>query len=123
MYMCSADVLTAVLEQCFLAAGAAGTSELLKAQSTLETSFIDCIRHLLVSRDMNEVYLFVTCLGCIDTKLWAGTTPEIPAVLQGWEVERVMQLLDCADHSIRVKVSRQSLYSCWVYRHIDATPP
>lgn len=94
-----------VLEQCFLAAGTADASSLAEAQLAANGTFIDKIRRLLVSPDANEIYLFITCLECIEPKLWAGTTPAIPAVLQGWEVERVMQLLDSPDHSIRLKVS------------------
>ena len=45
--------------------------------------------------------VFIHGLASIDPKLWAGTSPEIPAVLEGWEVERVMKLLDSEDRSIR----------------------
>jgi AP-4 complex subunit epsilon-1 len=62
------------------------------------------IRNLLTSRDPNEQYLFLLCLDCLDPKLWAGTTPEIPAILEGWEVERIMQSLDSPDKLIRKKV-------------------
>lgn len=94
-----------VLEQCFLAAGAASIGDVLSAQSASKTSFVANIRHLLVSSDPNEIYLFLTCLCCIEPRLWAGNTPDIPAVLQGWEVERIMQLLDSSDPIIRTKVS------------------
>lgn len=65
---------------------------------------VNCIRHLLTSDDPNELYVFLLCLGCVDPKLWAGTTPEIPAVLEEWEVERIMGLLESGDSSIRKKV-------------------
>lgn len=65
---------------------------------------IQCIRHLLVSEDVNDTYLFLSCLDNLDAKLWAGTTPEIPSALEEWEVERVMQLLDSPDPSLRKKV-------------------
>jgi AP-4 complex subunit epsilon-1 len=40
----------------------------------------------------------------LEPDLWAGTKPETPAVLEGWEVERVMQLLHSSDSLIRKKV-------------------
>ncbi|RDB25374.1 AP-4 complex subunit epsilon-1 [Hypsizygus marmoreus] len=62
---------------------------------------IDHIRHLITSSDPNDVYLFLSCLECMDPVLWAGTSPDIPAVLEGWEVERIMQLLESPDTLIR----------------------
>ncbi|KAG5731000.1 AP-4 complex subunit epsilon [Termitomyces sp. T112] len=59
------------------------------------------IRPLLTSRHPNDVYLFLSCLECIDPVLWAGTSNDIPAVLDGWEVERIMQLLDLSDTLVR----------------------
>ncbi|KAJ3554475.1 hypothetical protein NM688_g3093 [Phlebia brevispora] len=81
-------------------------SDLLEAQSSTRKLWIDPIRHLLVSQDVNDVYLFLTCLDCIEPKLWAGTTSEVPAVLEGWEVERIMQSLHSPDSSIRLKTLR-----------------
>ena len=68
------------------------------------TSFVQEIRHLVTSEDPNDVYLFVACLECLKPSLWAGTTAELPAVLEEWEVERVMMLLDSQDEGIRKKV-------------------
>lgn len=99
------------LEQCFLVVGTASGSDLLAVQSSSKATWVDNIRHLLVSINTNDVHLFLVCLDCIEPKLWAGTTPDIPAVLEGWEVERVMQLLSSADPSIRVRVSGQSYAS------------
>lgn len=62
------------------------------------------IRHLLTSEDPNEQYLFLCVLESLDPRLWAGTVPEHPAVLDGWEVERIMQSLDSLDGLIRSKV-------------------
>jgi len=62
------------------------------------------IRNLLTSSDPNQQYLFLTCLQCLDPGLWSGTHPARPAVLEGWEVERVMKFLDSADSFIRKKV-------------------
>ncbi|KAG6866640.1 hypothetical protein C0991_000750 [Blastosporella zonata] len=38
---------------------------------------------------------------CVDPILWAGTSKEVLAVLDGWEVERIMQLLDWTDSLVR----------------------
>ncbi|PBK74014.1 ARM repeat-containing protein [Armillaria solidipes] len=64
---------------------------------------VESIREILVSREPNEQYLFLSCLECVDPMWWAGITPECPAVLEEWEVERFMQLLDSADPLIRRK--------------------
>ena len=76
---------------------------------TPESSPIALIRQLVSSEEPNEQYVFLTCLECIDPVLWAGTLPERPAVLDAWEVERIMQFLDSADSAIRRKVSAPSL--------------
>ena len=46
----------------------------------------------------------MACLGCVDPQLWAGTDPTRPAVLDEWEVEKVMKLLDSEDRLLRKKV-------------------
>lgn len=66
------------------------------------------IRRLLTSKDPDDHYLFVSCLRCLNPNLWAGTDPERPAVLEGWEVERVMTFLDSADSLIRKRVSENT---------------
>jgi AP-4 complex subunit epsilon-1 len=63
------------------------------------------IRHLLTSTDLNEQFTFLSCLECLEPDIWAGTKPETPAMLEGWEVERVMQLLRSSDSLIRKKVN------------------
>lgn len=57
-----------------------------------------------MSEDPNERYLFLSILESLDPKLWAGIIAEVPAVLDGWEVERIMQSLDSRDGLIRLKV-------------------
>jgi AP-4 complex subunit epsilon-1 len=78
------------------------------AVSAVQTSSrilaVDVIRHLLASHDVNEQYLFLSCLEFLDPRLWAGTMAGVPAVLEGWEVEKVMQFLDSPDMLIRKKV-------------------
>ncbi|KAJ7188509.1 armadillo-type protein [Mycena filopes] len=61
------------------------------------------IRELLTSRSVNDQYIFLACLACLKPEVWAGTDPEIPAVLEQWEVGRVMELLDSSDTAIRRK--------------------
>lgn len=95
----------ALLYQCFLAISNSSPELILAAESASGTNLVKSIRHLLTEEDPNDVYIFLSCLDHIDPKLWAGTTPEIPAVLEEWEVERVMKLLDSGDSSIRKKVS------------------
>lgn len=78
---------------------------MLEAQASSGTSFIQEVRQLLTSDEPDGLYMFIYCLSCVDPKLWAGTSPEIPAVLDEWEVERVMSLLDSEDKLIRKQVS------------------
>lgn len=78
---------------------------MLEAQVSSGTSFIQEVRQLLTSDEPDGLYMFIHCLSSVDPKLWAGTSPEIPAVLEEWEVERVMSLLDSEDKLIRKQVS------------------
>ena len=50
------------------------------------------------------MYTFIQCLGCLDPILWAGSD-ENPAVLEGWEVERVVNLLNSEDPLVQKQVS------------------
>lgn len=70
---------------------------------------VACIRHLLTSKDANDQYLFVSCLDCLSPTLWAGTLPGTIAVLDEWEVQKVMKLLDSHDRLVRKIVSADSL--------------
>ena len=94
----------ATVHQCFRALAAAPTKRLLEVQSGNAKPVIAEIRHLLTTSDPNGLYLFISCLSYIDPKLWAGTAPDIPAVLEEWEVERVMKLLESQDGIIRKQV-------------------
>lgn len=96
-----------VLQQCFLVASRADLELVIQAQASAGTTFVEHVRSFLTASDPNHVYLFVSCLEALDPKLWAGTTPDLPAVLESWEVERVMQLLDSPDPSLRKKVRRR----------------
>ncbi|KAL5495678.1 hypothetical protein ACEPAI_1141 [Sanghuangporus weigelae] len=84
------------------------------------------IRHFLSSRALNDHYLFLSCLVCLDSSLWAGTTPlaeklfttaegeqdnstetnAIPLVLDQLEVERVLSFLESEDEQIRMLTLR-----------------
>ncbi|KAF7375959.1 Adaptin-N domain-containing protein [Mycena sanguinolenta] len=64
------------------------------------------IRDLLTSRSVNDQYIFLSCLGCLNPELWAGTNAEIPAVLDEWEVGKVMEFLDSSDPVMRQKTLR-----------------
>jgi AP-4 complex subunit epsilon-1 len=73
--------------------------------TTSDGSPVTHIRHLL----SNEERLFLSCLACVPPAIWAGTTQDVPPVLEAWEVERVMQLLSSPDPTIRLTVSHLSL--------------
>ncbi|KAI5124394.1 hypothetical protein M0805_008279 [Coniferiporia weirii] len=84
------------------------------------------IRHFLSSRSLNELFLFLSCLACLDPVLWAGTqateallTDEqehvdnvesrmltIPPVLDQLEVERVLSSLESDDAGVRALTIR-----------------
>ncbi|KAL1944674.1 hypothetical protein VTO73DRAFT_3104 [Trametes versicolor] len=99
----------AIVHQCFHAISTCAAETVLEAQASSGTSFIQEVRQLLTSDEPDGLYMFIYCLSCVDPKLWAGTSPEIPAVLDEWEVERVMSLLDSEDKLIR----KQTLRTLW----------
>ncbi|KAI0672983.1 ARM repeat-containing protein [Trametes maxima] len=99
----------AIIHQCFCAVSICPGETLQAAQTAVGTSFIHEIRSLLDTQDPNGLYLFIHALSSVDPKLWAGASPEIPAVLEEWEVERVMKLLDSEDKLIR----KQTLRTLW----------
>ncbi|KAI0729907.1 ARM repeat-containing protein [Fomitopsis betulina] len=92
------------LHACYLALSHASTSVSLSAR----TALIDALRPLIASSAPvpNDLYGFLSCLGALDPALWAGTRADVPAVLEGWEVERVVALLESEDHTIRLKTMR-----------------
>ncbi|KAF9268806.1 ARM repeat-containing protein [Marasmius fiardii PR-910] len=89
----------ALLQEAFLTLLSLGPETSLLTSRKL--SPINYVRHLLTSQDLNDQYLFLTCLESVDPKFWAGTTPDIPAVLDQWEVEHIMRLLDSRDPLVR----------------------
>lgn len=62
------------------------------------------MRHLVGSTSPNDKYLLLCLLEEAEPRLWAGTDPQIPAVLDAFEVELIMQQLDSPDNLIRLKV-------------------
>ncbi|KAI9508829.1 ARM repeat-containing protein [Russula earlei] len=73
--------------------------------TTSNGSPVSHIRHLL-SNDQSEQHLFLSCLSCLPPAVWAGTIPDVPAVLEAWEVDRVMRLLSTPDPAIWLKTLR-----------------
>ncbi|KAH9945906.1 ARM repeat-containing protein [Epithele typhae] len=100
-YVPPASTAYPIIHQCFRAVAAASKETVAAVQQTTGKSFVNEIRSLLTSQDPDAQYLFVHCLSSTDPQLWAGITPDVPAVLEEWEVERVMKLLECADRLIR----------------------
>ncbi|KAL7283586.1 hypothetical protein ACG7TL_003021 [Trametes sanguinea] len=84
-------------------------AEVMPPEHELQLMLVNSIRKLLTSDEPNSLYLFVNSLASVDPKLWAGTDPAIPAVLEEWEVERVMKLLESEDKLIR----KQTLQTLW----------
>lgn len=75
-------------------------------ESQMSSIAVTSIRHFLSSRDPNDLFLFVSCLSCLDPSIWAGTHPNTVAVLDEWEVQGVMRLLDSPDGLIRKTVNQ-----------------
>ncbi|KAJ7594776.1 armadillo-type protein [Mycena floridula] len=87
----------ALLHQCFML--------LQLSPGSGPRSLVSPIRDLLTS-DVNGQYLFLSCLLQVDPVYWAGINPEIPAILEEWEVQRIMQLLDSPDPLLRTLTLR-----------------
>ncbi|KAJ7350295.1 armadillo-type protein [Mycena albidolilacea] len=92
-----------VMYAAFLLLPDADVRELSNAQASQSLSPVANIRDLLPSRSANDQYIFLSCLACLNPELWAGTNAEFPAVLEEWEVGRVMEFLDSSDSGIRKK--------------------
>ena len=112
--------MQAIVHQCFRAIAASTTDTLSDVQVKTDISLVKEIRQLLPANDPNALYVFICCLSSVDPKLWAGISPEYPAVLEEWEVERVMKLLDCDDKIIRKQVRRARL--CELVRSLTSSP-
>ncbi|KAL0581811.1 hypothetical protein V5O48_000179 [Marasmius crinis-equi] len=90
---------------------------------------INYVRELLTSRTINDQYLFLLCLESVDPKFWAGTTQDIPSVLDQWEVEHVMRLLDSRDPLVRKMTVRvlnkvdDSVVASYYSQSLQQIPP
>jgi len=54
---------------------------------------------------MNEIYLFLSCLECVDVANWAEASPDRPPILQEEAFDKIMQMLNVSDETIRRKAS------------------
>ncbi|TFK46615.1 ARM repeat-containing protein [Heliocybe sulcata] len=97
------SVSHALLFQCFQLISTRRAEITAIVRTSSHPSPILHIRSLISSTDPNDQYLVLACMECLDAATWAGTTPEIPGVLDKWEVERIMGLLESTDAAIRRK--------------------
>ncbi|KAG1716652.1 hypothetical protein ID866_530 [Astraeus odoratus] len=81
-----------------------------ESQAKLSYSPVAGIRHLLTSKDPNEQYIFLSCLGCLHNSTWAGNAPGSASVFDEWEVQGIMKFLDSRDRLIR-KMTLNVLFS------------
>jgi AP-4 complex subunit epsilon-1 len=70
----------------------------------LDISPVSYVRSLLASDDPNLHYLFLVCLDSLDAETWSGSTDIFPSVLDDWEMEKIMHMIDSPDVLIRTKV-------------------
>jgi len=66
---------------------------------------VRAIGHFMLSTSMNEIYLFLSCLECMDVANWAEASPNRPPTLQVEAFDRIMQMLNVSDETIRKKAS------------------
>ncbi|KAH7926514.1 ARM repeat-containing protein [Leucogyrophana mollusca] len=90
-----------LLREAFLVLSSIPAETLRRLQADRLVSPVASIRTLLTSNDPDDQYLFIFCVSCVDPSLWAGTLPNTVAVLEEWEVEQVMRLLNSPDGLIR----------------------
>ncbi|KAF9018010.1 ARM repeat-containing protein [Hymenopellis radicata] len=92
-----------ILLAAYLLISSMRSESFLTVSSTSRRALVTDIRDILFSEDPDEQYLFLACIDCVDPKWWAGTTPEVPTVLEEQEVGRFMRFLDSPDSLIRRK--------------------
>ncbi|KAG1878094.1 armadillo-type protein [Suillus subalutaceus] len=97
----SSPPVRVLLREAFLVLSSVSAEAIQECQIQQSLSPVACIRRLLTSQDANDQYLFVSCLDCLSPTLWAGTLPGTIAVLDEWEVQEVMKLLDSHDRLVR----------------------
>ncbi|KAG1881413.1 armadillo-type protein [Suillus tomentosus] len=106
----SSPPVRVLLREAFLVLSSVSTEVIQECQMQQSLSPVACIRRLLTSKDPNDQYLFVSCLDCLSPTLWAGTLPGTIAVLDEWEVQEVMKLLDSHDRLVR-KITLRVLHA------------
>lgn len=74
--------------------------------SSLARQTVVYIRDFLTSSNPNDVWLFLQGLEAVPPEYWSGSKADCPAVLEAWEVERVMQQLQSPDIQLRKMVRR-----------------
>lgn len=98
----------AVLRGAFLLLSTVSLELLLSSAKSGLGSPVEHLRPLLTLENPNDQYLFLACLECVEPAIWSGNSPGVPAVLEAWEVERVLHLLESTDPLIWRTVS-----ICW----------
>ncbi|OJA17845.1 hypothetical protein AZE42_03319 [Rhizopogon vesiculosus] len=99
---CTSDPpMRVLLREAFLVLSSVSAEVVQECQTQQSLCPVACIRHLLTSKDPNDQYLFISCLDCLSPTLWAGTLPGTTAILDEWEVQEVMKLLDSRDRLVR----------------------
>ncbi|KAG1815973.1 armadillo-type protein [Suillus subaureus] len=88
----SSPPVRVLLREAFLVLSSVSVEAVQECQIRRSLSPVACIRRLLTSKDANDQYL---------PTLWAGTLPGTTAVLDEWEVQEVMKLLDSHDRLVR----------------------
>jgi AP-4 complex subunit epsilon-1 len=74
-------------------------------EESARVSAVRAVRHFLLSPSMDENYLFLSCLECMDIANWAGTSPARPPTLRAEDFQRIMQMLNMSDETICRKAS------------------
>jgi hypothetical protein len=106
-----ADCYLALLLECFNVLSVIPLENLPSAKDIGgRKSPIHAIRSLLHSGAPSDHYVFLKCLAYMPAHLWSGSDPDLPLVLEGHEVGRMMSLLESKDDLIRRIVSDSYFY-------------
>lgn len=68
-------------------------------------SSVRAVKHFLFSTSLNDIYLFLSCLECVDVINWAGTSPSRSSTLHAEDFEKIMQMLNISDQTVCRKAS------------------
>lgn len=94
----------AVILEVFKTLGQLDSDIFTSAEAVASISSVHSIKHFSTSGITNDIYLFISCLECIDATNWAGTSPNRPPVLQAEDFDRILQQLHSQDQGISRKV-------------------